>query len=468
MKLKAVAVYASGTVLGAFFSLVTLPVMAWFFSQEDVGRIALFQVVLSLLVVVLSLGLDQAYVRKFNEADGGEFLAKTCLLPGLLLLLLLLAAFSYFGAQISALLFDLDSFPLFGLAALTLLILYLERFLSVFLRMKELPFAYSLTRIVPKAFILGMVSVVYLFPELKGFTYLVISQSIGWTIAVAIMIYYLRPGLALYFSAPVDKPSIKPLLAFGLPLVINGIAFWGLSFMDRIMVKAYSSLSELGVYALASTLAGVAILFQQIFSTVWHPLIYKWVAQGVSVDKIVEISEGLQIFSFALVCVVALVAGCVPYFLPAGYEAIQYILMACLLPPLFIMIAEATGVGINISNTTRFAPLVTLIALIINAGLNLWLIPRYGAAGAAAASALSFYAYAVLRTEASIRVWEQMPRLRFYCCALVVTLVACMQALVGTLLGSYSVVMWVLALLTCLVAYRHTLVASVLYIRKFD
>lgn len=468
MKLKAVAVYATGTVLGAFFSLVTLPVMAWFFSQEDVGRIALFQVVLSLAVVGLSLGLDQAYVRRFNEEQGGERLAKTCLVPGLVLLLVLVAVLACFGDRLSGLLFDLDSFALYGLAALTLLILYLERFLSVFLRMKEMPFAYSLTRIIPKALILGMVAAVYLFPAYKNFTYLVIAQVVGWGMAVAIMFYYLRPSLTRYFGAPVDKASISTLLSFGLPLVINGIAFWGLSFMDRIMVKAYSSLSELGVYALASTLAGIAILFQQIFSTIWHPMIYRWVAEGVSVDRIVEVSEGLQVFSFVLVCIVAMFAWCVPYFLPAGYGAIEYILMACLLPPLFIMIAEATGVGINISNATRFAPLVTLLALLINAGLNVWLIPAHGAAGAAAASAISFYAYVVFRTEASIRVWKYMPRLRFYFCALIVTAMACAQALAGTLLGSYSPVMWVFALVTCLIAYRHSLVASVLYIRKFD
>ncbi len=42
-------------------------------------------------------------------------------------------------------LFDIDSYALFFIFLFSAIILYMERFFSVFIRMKELSFAYSMT-----------------------------------------------------------------------------------------------------------------------------------------------------------------------------------------------------------------------------------------------------------------------------------------------------------------------------------
>ncbi|WP_372871868.1 oligosaccharide flippase family protein [Paenalcaligenes niemegkensis] len=64
---KKIAAFAIGPIGGALLSLITLPVITWFFTQEDVGRIAMFQVAISFSVLLFSLGLDQSYVREFHE-----------------------------------------------------------------------------------------------------------------------------------------------------------------------------------------------------------------------------------------------------------------------------------------------------------------------------------------------------------------------------------------------------------------
>ena len=52
-----------------------------------------------------------------------------------------------------------------------------------------------------------------------------------------------------------------------------------------------------------------------------------------------------------------------------------------------------TSIGLNITKRTEFYPIATGLAAVTSVGVNLALVPRYGATGAAIANTLS---YAVL------------------------------------------------------------------------
>ena len=82
--------------------------------------------------------------------------------------------------------------------------------------------------------------------------------------------------------------------------------------------------------------------------------------------------------------------------------------------PLLYTLSESTGVGIGIKRKTMFSLLAAIVALIFNAIGNWLLIPIYGAAGAAIASAVAFFIFFAIRTEASSRLWESFERWRMY------------------------------------------------------
>ena len=85
---RKIATFAVGPIGGALLGLISLPIITWLFSQEDVGRIAMLQVTLSFSILLFSLGLDQSYVREFHEAENKPALLKRAMLPGLILLLI--------------------------------------------------------------------------------------------------------------------------------------------------------------------------------------------------------------------------------------------------------------------------------------------------------------------------------------------------------------------------------------------
>lgn len=457
MKLKTLLGYASGTAFGALLSFITLPALAWSFTQEDVGRLVMLQVACSLVAIIFSLGLDQSYVREFNEVDNKPQLAKSSLVPGFVLLILFCIIISFFHETVGTLMLGSSDTVYFLIAVMSFVMLYLERFFSVFIRMQEWAVAYSVAKILPKLFFLSIVLVAYFYAELQQIKVLLLVQGLSWFLAVAVMAFYLRKLLQNVMAASFTISSVKPLLYFGLPLVLNGIAFWGLTYVDRLMLAHYSSFSEVGLYAMAAGFAGVAMLFQQIFAVVWHPTIYRWVANGVQLDRVNAISAMLQLFSFVLIALVGCFAWLLPYFLPSEYAAIEFIIVACLVQPLFMMISEVSGIGISVSRATKFLPLITVGSLLLNVGLNIWLIPMAGAAGAAAATAISTGVYVILKTELSCRLWHSQPRLRLYSCVVAMLFGCTCHALALTEQSIYFIAMWCCYIVGLLFAFSGLL-----------
>ena len=82
MQLKSVVGFSIGPIVGAFIGLVTLPLNAWIFSPDDIGRLNIFQTICSLMLLFSVLGLDQAYVREYHEVANKEALLKACVVPG--------------------------------------------------------------------------------------------------------------------------------------------------------------------------------------------------------------------------------------------------------------------------------------------------------------------------------------------------------------------------------------------------
>lgn len=443
MKFKTLLGYASGTAIGALLSFATLPALAWAFSQEDVGKIVMLQVACSLVAVMFSLGLDQSYVREFNEVDDKSELAKSCLIPGLCLLLIFSLITTFYSDSVSELLLGTSDTFFLAVAIFSFFTLFFERFFSVFIRMQEWALAYSVTKILPKAFFLSFVISAFFYTEFQQFNILILMQALSWLIAVTVMAIYLRINLKSAFKSSIDVGKLKPLLHFGLPLVINGIAFWGLTYIDRLMLAHFSSFAEVGLYALSAGFAGIAMLFQQIFATVWHPTIYRWVSEGVNVERVNAISNVLQLFSFVLIAFVGCFSWVLPYFLPSEYFAIEFIIVACLIQPLFIMISEVSGVGISVVRSTKLLPIITLISLVFNVLLNLVLIPIFGAAGAAVSTAISIGVYLLLKTELSMRLWHAFPRTRFYLCGLIVLIGCVSHGLANSETANYFVFVWV-------------------------
>ncbi|EEW6032073.1 oligosaccharide flippase family protein [Escherichia coli] len=463
---KKIAAFAIGPIGAAILSLITLPIITWLFSQADVGRIAMLQVTISFSTLLFSLGLDQAYVREFHEVDDKPGLLKRALLPGLLILLLTLTILLWFGGTLANLLFEQPEWHLSFLVAITLIAAFLSRFLSLVLRMNEQGLAFSMSQLLPKLVLLVIIGSYVVLEADRNLSNLVLANTTAFLFVCAIFLVNTRREWIAAITASINWQHLIKMLRFGFPLILGGIAYWGLTAIDKVFLRKLASFEELGVYSVAVSFAGAATILQSVFSTVWAPTVYKWVSKGEGLENVSKVSRYVLAIVVVFFCAAGLLSWVVTLFLPESYLSVQWILVSCLGAPLLYTLSETTVVGIGISRRNSFSMLASLGAFTINVLGNWLMIPYFGAAGAAVSTCVSFWVFFILRTEFSIYLWKPMARRLLYIYSALVVFGSSIFTLYGSSIYMYMNVFWLSLLASVLVIFRNEVRESIGFLNK--
>ena len=138
MNIKKILGYALGPIGSAAFGILSLPLISWYYPAEDIGRIVLLQTISGLTILILGLGLDQAYIREYYAAkDKASLFKSISLSPFVLTIVVILAVLAWNIAWPADLIFDLQDKTLGLLFLVFLLTSLFARFLSLILRMQE-------------------------------------------------------------------------------------------------------------------------------------------------------------------------------------------------------------------------------------------------------------------------------------------------------------------------------------------
>lgn len=435
--------YALGPVGSAAIGIISLPLISWYYPAEDIGRTVLLQTVAALMLTLAGLGLDQSYVREYHAAENKAALLKTILSLPLLITLTLCGGLALWHlAWPSEMILEISDGVLGLLCLMFLAGAVFSRYLLLILRMQEKAFAFSLGQLSPKALILVFV-LIYVAAGLPTDTFtLILAYVLAQVITISTLLWQTRRELKAAAAAPFSMPQLRESLRYGVPLALGGLAYWGFTSIDRFLLKELAGLSELGVYSMAVSFGAIALIFQNIFSVIWAPMVFRWVKENTNLDKIGGITESMTDLIAALICIVGIFSPLVTWILPEKYAPVQFILLSSMLFPLLYTLTEVTGIGINVSKKTWLITVFSVIALLVNAALLYVLVPALGAKGAAIANAVSFWAFSVLKSEASARLWLPLPRTKLYG-----TTFACLAVCVAYTYGGNSGNYYIFALL---------------------
>lgn len=414
MNLKYISSFAIGPIVSAALGLITIPFLTWFFSVEDIGRFTMVQITLGLTVSLLSLAMHQSYVREYHEQEDKTALLKTAMAPGLIAVILVLFALIVSPYSLSNILFGIESSTLTFLLTISVIATFLLNFLSHVLRMQERGLAFSITQIMPRFTLLIFIGVVIIFGIKNDFDVLMASNSTSLVLTLGCFLLLTFDSWKRIHKVSIDKVLMKQMLRFSLPLVAGGLAYWGLTTIDRFFLRAYSGFDELGLYSVGVTIVSAVGVITSVFANIWHPTVYKWVKQGIDPKNVQAVIE-YMVLTFAFIWSTAgIISWIVPIFLPSEYSNISFLIVSSIAMPLFYLLSETTVVGIGISRKSNYAMYASIAAVIVNAVLNYLLIPRYGAAGASLATCYSFFIFFLVRTEASAYLWVSLPRAKIY------------------------------------------------------
>lgn len=466
MNFGKIASFALGPLGAALFGFITLPMVTWFYPPEDVGRLAMLQVAINFTALLFGLGLDQAYIREYHTSDSQPALFKAAVLPGLVVLLLALAPFLLRPTLLSDLLFEIESWTISAMVAFCVLAAFAVRFLSLILRMEERGVAFSMGQVLPKLFFLLIVALFALWGIRTDTWHLLFAHAFALILVACGYTWALRRVWWAALHESVDRDKQRQMIAYGFPLIFAGLAFWGLTATDRILLRSLSTFEELGKYSVAANIAAAALVLKTLFQTLWAPQVYKWESEGSSAKKIRAMNHYMLVCIVILFSLVGALSWMIDLLLPVQYESVKYLLVPCLAYPMLFTLSETTAVGINLARKTGYSVAVAGAAFLANAGLNLILIPRFAAAGAAVATVLAFWLFFLLRSEFSARVWESFPRREQYCFTTIIVVLAALTPLLGDTIGVGVHWLWALLLAFFLIYYAGTVMDGVRLIRK--
>ena len=229
--------------------------------------------------------------------------------------------------------------------------------------------------------------------------------------------YILQPLLLLLFLFFKGELNLRPNFAYlkstlvkrmgnyGLFSVLGGMTTLIVNNIDIIMLGSLSGLSETGVYAIAFYIGSVIIVPQKAIAKIAPSLIAKQLKEKLydEVEHIYKSSSINQLVPGFLIFI-GIVANMdnILEILPDEYSAVSSVIIIIGLSKLINMAAGLNGVIILNSRYYRFDLISMVFLVLFSIGLNYWLIPLHGIAGAAMATAVSLLIYNLIK---GIYVW---------------------------------------------------------------
>ena len=401
--------FGIGPIVGMFISMMTVPITTRLVAPEEFGKSSLFTLMQTIFNLIALLGIDQSFVRFYNQKDINRknLLFNSVLLPSTLCFSIIIVVL-LFRKRISIFMFGQYE-PLIMFSFIFFLpALLLNRFALLSIRMDLRGRTYSFLNIIMQV-VYFIILIILLFFYEKTFRSIVFATIISTILSSIIAIiaskkYFLFSKAEVY----VDKPLIKQLLKFGLPLVPAYILTWVMNSFDKISLRTWSTFSELGLYAAAFKIVSILAVLQNIFSTAWMPIAYKWYEEKVPAKKYEDVSTTILAIGSVLFSLIVVFRNVIFLFLGPEYRNTANIFVFLLFMPVMNTVSETTGLGIGFSKKTIYTLYISGIAAILNIIGNYFLVPRYGAVGAAISTCVCYISYFFARTLFSRKFWIKL------------------------------------------------------------
>lgn len=401
-----IALKASGLVLALIY------LNPAYLAVKEFGYFSLLIVTAQLGVFVVGLGLGTGMLKFMTDPDYEDrhdelpFTALSTTVVGSIVALVVLWLLS--APLASWLLDDASRSSLLTLMAVYVVFKVIGGIPMMLLRVKERAGWYVLAMVAEVLVLLG------------GAYYLLVVQ--GWGLTGLMTAYTISAGVGAVVLVGVmlkqvswrfDQKLVGVLIRFGFPLVLASFAGWFLNAGDRYLLKWLTDAETVGLYEWAARLAGVLnMLFVQSFNLAFAVIGLKALGDRNSDGQVhQETLRHYIIWTGWAALGLSLLAYDVTNILPADPIYLQAESLVLLLA-LGFMAYGVYYVIINIlyaSGRTKAVSMNVVAAAVLNALLNIVMIPFWGALGAAVAT---FAAYLALGVGASYFA-KQESRVRF-------------------------------------------------------
>lgn len=410
---------AGFTVAGSFMKsgigFVMTAIIARAVAEETYGVFTQAFTLISIGMVIASLGIPQAYTRYIPQyiEEGKEYMIPRLIRLGFTTTIAfsLLLALGLFAAAplIGELFHDPElSATLRWMVVLLPLLIWIRNMLYVFIGYKELRYGVYVHRfIIPTGKLIIMTVLFWLSYQMSA---LIISEVAATVIAVGVLYMWYKQRITL----PEDTGATvhgfaREIIGYSLPLVLSQMMLLALSYADILMLGLYLDSSQVGIYKVILNGAYLTTFMHMSLASIYKPVVSGLLAQK---DKttVAQLYKKLNtwgiFFNAFLILVVALFGKEAIRLAFTGDYVVGY--SAMLILAVGYMASGSFGQGgptLEAIGKTKTILALSVGVSLLNVMLNAILIPQYGLDGGAYATAIAaslmsiLYALNVYRIE---------------------------------------------------------------------
>ncbi len=452
--------FTLGPIIIGVLGLISVPLSTWFFEPEQLGRFAFIQAMLGLLIAFLFMGLDQAFVRDFYSSNNQAQLLFNAIFPSIALFCGLIPFYFIFQNQISDYLFGEGGWIPGMILLVCCLLSIIARYSGLIIRMRSDSKNYTLGLLMPSIVMLLGIIMVAITTQSGDYLTLMYLSLVGISFSCVV---WTKVSFDVWKIAPsaFDAEKIIQSLKYGLPLMVDGFLYLLMNTIDKLLIRQLVGLEELGIYNSGYRFAAIMMLIQRSFSTAWVPIAYKWFEEKREISAFEAVSHKLAFLLFLVFLLLIICKEFLYSILATEYHDAIRLMPLLSIVPICYTLSEVMTIGIKFSRKTYYAIWSTILCLLISVFLGFWLMPAYGAKGAAFTMAVVFVMYLVIKTEISKSLWEEMRVGKIY-------LLLGIMLLLGmvSLLGKYDVIMAFICIFVILVTQRESVKFVVVEIKR--
>lgn len=389
--------------IGSYISLIigffSLPIITRIISPEQYGIFSFFLLITNLGNSLLILGLEQGFARYFYEEKNKTLLLYNCLKYPILMWCILSTIIFLNKETISFFIYNENNMKMLLILILMLFISILKTFSFVSIRMSKEGFKYSLLQILEQLFNLVFIFIINKI-YIKTYEILIISYFLSNLFAVLISVFLNRNIWKIKNLKTQDvNLKISDLLKYSLPFVLTFSLSWIFTSSDKLILKKYSTLNELGLYAMSFTLIKLFNIIQSGFTLFWVPVAYEKYNQDPKNKIFFQIVFNNISFIMLLFAVIVLMSkNLIILLLGERYYSVSMVMPCLVFMPIMYTVSETTVLGINFSKRTKYHTIISLFVMIFNIIGNMILVSKIGAKGAAISTGVAYILFFFLRT----------------------------------------------------------------------
>ena len=403
-------IYGFGHIMVRLVTFLLLPLYTNIFSAEEYGVVALFYTFLSFMNVILRYGMGAALLKFYVPADTDErktiitnIIASLFLSGGLFLIL-----FYMFRHMLAPIILGVNNPELITLMGIIIVFDTIWSIPMLVLRSENRPIQFISLSLLNVGITMGL-NLVLILKMGMGIKAVFLSNLIASGILLLVSLPILGKRFNLS-SLSVDR--WKTILKFAMPFLPAGLFSMVMEVSDRYILKYLTDLSTVGIYNTGYKVGMLMMLVVTGFNMGWQPYFlqegksnYKdnvfsniityvcaslgfiWVLILIWSDKLIR----FKLFGYSFIG-------------EEFYDAlplVPWIALGYLFYGYYILQTP----GIFLKDRPSIAAWTRLFGALINIGLNLFLIPIYGAWGAAISTCLSFFFMAVLMNVISNKLY---------------------------------------------------------------